>query len=357
MSTWGKNGQKGQTLVWVALSLVALLIVLAMALDITHVYDERRHMQNAADAGALAGARELCIGNGPGAAAAKAYEYATAENAGLYPQDATVSVGSNDVTVVARERISLWFGGITGMGTFSVTARARAACGRVTEACGLWPVAFDLMMWQEMLPCNPYQVFYIWDDDKIVDCTKYQCDLDGDGKNEIVAGGDRGWLDLSGAVGAYRHECLQPGCGASELGCLIRNNSGIQISLPVCVSGDSGVKAGIQNDVNSRIGDTVGIPLFDTIGCSDPTGNCPGGIRFHVVSIGCVTILGWEQNLKLEPIVPPGEEKGKKTPLPPLIGKAIKVRMDCPQNCMSKCGSTDGTPALDWEYKAVSLVE
>ena len=54
--------QKGQTLVLVALMMVVLLGMVALALDGGHAYLERRQMQTAADAGALAAVKALCAG-------------------------------------------------------------------------------------------------------------------------------------------------------------------------------------------------------------------------------------------------------------------------------------------------------
>ena len=69
------RGREGQTIVLVAVFMLALLAILALAIDVGHVYAERRRMQNAADAGALAGAREICFGD-QGAAALTAQQYA-----------------------------------------------------------------------------------------------------------------------------------------------------------------------------------------------------------------------------------------------------------------------------------------
>jgi len=51
--------ERGQTVVLVALALVALIAMLGLAIDGGTVYLERRRMQNAADGAALAGARRL----------------------------------------------------------------------------------------------------------------------------------------------------------------------------------------------------------------------------------------------------------------------------------------------------------
>jgi len=54
--------QSGQVLIQVALMIGVLLLMAALAVDVGNMYAERRRMQNAADAGALAGARDLCLG-------------------------------------------------------------------------------------------------------------------------------------------------------------------------------------------------------------------------------------------------------------------------------------------------------
>jgi hypothetical protein len=51
--------ERGQTVVMIALALVALIAMLGLAIDGGTVYLERRRMQNAADGAALAGARRL----------------------------------------------------------------------------------------------------------------------------------------------------------------------------------------------------------------------------------------------------------------------------------------------------------
>src|SRR5260370_4845463 len=54
-----RRGKKAQSLVIVALSATALFGIIALGLDAGRLYFQRRDVQNAADAGALAGAQEL----------------------------------------------------------------------------------------------------------------------------------------------------------------------------------------------------------------------------------------------------------------------------------------------------------
>lgn len=345
--------ERGQVLVTVALTLLGLVAVVALAVDVGHFYAERRHMQNAADAGALAGAREICFGD-PSLAESVAMEYATVRNRA---EDATVTVtGEMSVTVVTSETAETYFGGVIGIDSVDVSAIASATCGRAVSASGLWPVAFEETNWNLLYNngagCGAS--FYVWDSKKIIDCETYDCDLDDDGRDDILVGGDRGWLDFSVALGPLQDDCVQSGCGASEVACHVESDSGGLLDLPVCLPGDSGVKAGVKNAVDTRIGDYVRIPLFEGIGCgsgtscADETGHtCPGGLRYCVVSFGCVKVHGWEQNIQVETI------DGSKH----VNGKAIEVSIDCEGNCQTSVGGTDGEPPKPWELRAVSLTQ
>src|SRR2546421_6080867 len=54
-----RKGKRAQSLVIVALSATALFGIIALGLDAGRLYFQRRDVQNAADAGALAGGQEL----------------------------------------------------------------------------------------------------------------------------------------------------------------------------------------------------------------------------------------------------------------------------------------------------------
>ncbi|OGR18365.1 MAG: hypothetical protein A2X81_10345 [Desulfobacterales bacterium GWB2_56_26] len=63
------NNEKGATVVYVAIILGVLVMFTALAIDVGHLYGVRNELQNAADAGSLAGAGVLFIdedGEGPG---------------------------------------------------------------------------------------------------------------------------------------------------------------------------------------------------------------------------------------------------------------------------------------------------
>ena len=369
---------RGQTLVQVALMLVVLLGFAALAIDGGLVYAERRHMQNAADAGALAGARELCISGSETLAEERARTYTVTQNGAA---TADVTIDNNVVNVVAHIRADTFLAGVIGVTDVAVEADAAAACGAATSACGLWPIAFSLSAWRQFYDpgesgtCTAQRIV-VWNDDnkQFPDCANgwpsgtpcvcldsegnesddmcdcYNCDPGNDGTRDfsISRTEGRAWLDFSEAVLPYSDVCTQAGCGADELKCHIENNSAAQINLPTCIAGDNGVKAGVQISVDSRIGDTVSIALYDGINtCSAEI--CPGGDRYHVTNFGCIDVLGWNQGFDLDPY--------NTTFYKPINNaKVIEARVNCNNGCMTSCGTTDGTPAEPWEVTAVNLI-
>jgi hypothetical protein len=339
-------------LIMVAIALVVLLGFVGLAIDVGHLYGERRRMQNAADAGALAGAREICFGD-PSQAEARAREYAIARNGA---QDAAVSFldGGWTVDVIATETADTFLAGLFGLSEADVRAEAAAACAAANSACGLWPIAFKESTWNYLLKDGGYicddDVFFIWTGDNLhdnPDCKEtYDCDPDNDGKDEFVDITSRGWLDFSDVVNneLYPDSCVQSGCGESELACWIKNDSTSKVTIPGCVPGLNGVKAGVKDEVNARIGQVVSVPIYDGTGCSGIS--CPGGQTYHVVDFKCITVRGWVQNYTLP------RQDGSQ---PPWKGSVIRASITC-GGCSTECGETSGAPPPPGGLRAVSLI-
>jgi hypothetical protein len=361
MSFLVEQKRNGQTLVHVAILMVVFVALLTIAIDLGHIMNERRGMQNAADAGALAGAYELCFGD-PAQAEQTAREYAIDRNGA---QVADVSVGSYRVTVYARESATLYLAGFFGIETADINAKAVAACGAATSACGMWPIAFPeedwLTMYSEDGCLEEDNDFYVWTGDqesKNPDCENvYECNLDDDPQNEVIGIHGRAFVDYGqNKDSQYPGDCRQPGCGEDELVCWIESEEGGEVQIPSCVPGTSGIKAGVKDEVNDRANSEdpiVGIPLYHHLGCDQPgdepdPGYCPGGQRYYVTSIGCIEVLGWDHQLTLQ---------RKDGTNPPWKGKAIHVKMACNDECDTTCGRTIGGLPEDWEMRAVSLVE
>jgi hypothetical protein len=348
---------QGQALAQTALLMVSLMVFAAVAVDGGILYSTRRQMQNAADAGAFAGARAICFFE-PGAASSRAQEYAVTRNGA---DTADVEVGTWTVQVVAKKNARLFFAAVIGRSEAEVSAIAKATCGAANGGCGLWPIAFELGRWTELqnAPCGT--PFIVWNGDapnQQPDCNLTKCDCfpdkapfdsykcgseDGDGINDVVGGEARTWLDFSGVMDAnYPYNCTQGGCGTMELSCWLQKGSG-KVSLPACITGDHGNRTATQNDVNSRIGDTVALPIYDYKNCAFPPGSCPG-TPYHVVKLGCVRVIGFFQNYELPALHGGGQWKGN----------VIVVKTDC-SGCATNCAGTIGTEGGFGDFRAVSL--
>jgi Flp pilus assembly protein TadG len=134
--------ETGQVLVLVTLMLPMFLGMAALVIDVGHLFVEKRTLQQAADAAALAAAQELtggsCDAICTSAVTSVAADYSTANGArttiGALPAcgaDVTANcfriVDDDKVEVKLEERVNTFFGGILGASNFVVRARAVAA--------------------------------------------------------------------------------------------------------------------------------------------------------------------------------------------------------------------------------------
>ncbi len=145
--------RRGQTIVVVVLSLVALLAVVGLALDSSRVYQTRRALQNAADAAVLAGTQELAINrtvttraaiwnkvadylqrNGADANTARAWLVQGTTRLVEITQSADMSApptNADGVEVLSQRVVPVLFGGILGRSQVPVQAFARANTGNL----------------------------------------------------------------------------------------------------------------------------------------------------------------------------------------------------------------------------------
>ncbi len=133
-----RSTRKGMVAVWVAVSLTALMTMLALVMDGGLLLAERRHAQATADAAALAAASSIYVNNGSTTgASASALGIASANG---YTNDGTTSTVTVNIPPKAgdfinqagyAEVIVTWnqqrgFSGIFGSGVIPVSARAVA---------------------------------------------------------------------------------------------------------------------------------------------------------------------------------------------------------------------------------------
>ena len=356
----------GQMLVQFSLFFVLLLGFVALAVDVGNAYTERRRMQNAADAAALAGARELCLNQSVTTvrAAATTYLVRNGMDSGGIAADDILIIG-NRIDVNAHEVVDTLFARLLGIATLNVGAQASAACMGASSACGLWPISFDLDLYKGV-QCG--QSMVIWDADKddidvtcVIDdvprtiCQCYDCDLDNNGSDDFVVITDlsRGWMDFPAIDDpVYTDSCKAEGCGESELVCRLEYGTGGRVTLPACVPGLTGIKAGVKSAVDSRRGEIVQVGLYAGLNCPAWGSNCTGvdARTYYLTHFGCVTVGGWVQSFTLNP------KPGMAAAYNRISSKAIVATKECnSSNCFSHCGVGNGAPAAPWELRAAGL--
>jgi hypothetical protein len=308
--------EKGQSLVLVALGLLAFVAILALVLDGGNAYAAKRQAQNAADAGALAGATYMCKNHDVAGGLTTAQTYAIA-NGAEDPPEVYASLSSGTVVVTATVTKNTFFAGVIGFTQVSPRAVAEAAC-RPPIGLGVLPVAWACRSTVvggmnvpgedcaqiKIADCggNPYDLdctYVLMDSVKVRDnnkggkcdpevtdpnnskycytqndlvCSAHgpdinpsygcsyvapnttDCDLNNDCVDELMTGGARSWLDLDGSGG-----------GASDLTSWV---TGSQIPPPIpphkWIPTENGVTTSIFHTVaSSVVGKDVILPVFN----------------------------------------------------------------------------------------------
>lgn len=136
------NGREsGQVLVIFVVMGVVLIGFMALALDVGMILHDRRQLQNAADAAALAGAVELPAS--PTLADDRAREWAANNDIDLDEGDQlTVSVDTveNTVSVQVERDVPFLFGRVLGLTTIDVSAKATAKIGAPSATANILPL-------------------------------------------------------------------------------------------------------------------------------------------------------------------------------------------------------------------------
>ncbi|TJX14163.1 hypothetical protein E9840_06720 [Tissierella creatinini] len=134
------KNRDGVVLPLVALLMVVLLGFAALAVDAGSMYLDRREMTTAADAGALAGAKELSDSNGSNVAKAKqiATEVSEQNGADVGEVEADVKTvgGMQVIEVRVNKTKDTYFAKIFGINSTSVGARSVATWGYVKDFSG-----------------------------------------------------------------------------------------------------------------------------------------------------------------------------------------------------------------------------
>ncbi len=138
---------RGQVLVLFALSMVAIMAGAGLAFDVGRFYSEKRFLQNAADAGALAVANALIRGLSNSAAEAEGRDVlarnllasptGTIASVALTPQyasghagepsylDSGILISGGEVRVAVKSDVTYTFGRVIGLGSATIGGRAK----------------------------------------------------------------------------------------------------------------------------------------------------------------------------------------------------------------------------------------
>ncbi|OGO10747.1 MAG: hypothetical protein A2030_08240 [Chloroflexi bacterium RBG_19FT_COMBO_50_10] len=316
MNTKRLSSESGQTLVLVVIGFLAFVAVLALVLDGGNAYAAKRQAQNAADAGALAGATYMCKHRDVDGGINTAEEYAVL-NGAVDPPDVTASLDTASVVVTATVTKDTFFAGIIGFTEVSPRAVAEAACR--PPGVGVLPIAWscrenvvgEIKCTEDIGPCRTVDdptgmncTYILMDSVKVrqsgkpcepdpenpdycqndIECSdqlgtpmscypdidpndpddanKIDCDLDNDCIDELASGGSRSWLDLNGV----------PGGGANELKGWIMGEPIDPIDVHTWLPEESGVATSIfHTTADYMVGKNVILPVFNKLCDGLPT--------------------------------------------------------------------------------------
>lgn len=318
--------EKGQNLVLFTLVLLGLLAMAALLLDGGMAYANRRTAQAAADASALAAAEMYCNGDpvlncepfNSSCAQNTATQYATYNNAAL--TSFSTDVTSRTVSVTTQIDFPAFFSRVLGRNQLQVSADASALCGCPSGARTVLPVAWtcrepfntgpnpdddDEYVCAEKIVSEDYARDYLQTRMSEVppdssngsysyyiimdtDCTyapdgtpsdltyvcqplgDLDCDLNDDGRNDIMGCGDRSWLDLD----------VYPSQGARNMIDWIYGTEEAFIETHMWLAGKDGAATSIFSAVEDQIGKIATVPVFDDICGGDPL-NLTNGCTVH----------------------------------------------------------------------------
>jgi hypothetical protein len=135
--------ERGASLLILALGAVALIAMLALAVDGGFAFSQKRRMQIAADAAAMAGGRVLALNGNSSQVSSAVDQFAIANGA----QSATCTIVSNEteriVEVTASTTFPTFFAGIVGRPHMTASASARSAVQGISEAGSLLPMIVE----------------------------------------------------------------------------------------------------------------------------------------------------------------------------------------------------------------------
>ena len=301
------DDERGVSLVFVAILLLVLFGFAAFAVDASALYEERRELQNGADAAVLAIAEDCAFGLATGlipcdvpyaTGTADAYADANAQDAAAGIEDLILDTSAATVTVVtnteeagtASTLFAPFFAQVFGYGGTTVHGQATAAWGYpaglstiplIISVCEYDKFADPLVVGPPPVGWTPAPTVILFHDGNTTEecAAEAEQDADEDGKLD----GGFGWLETS------------EGCG-------------VEIENDGWVSSDPGASASTGCDPATLkeliLEKVVFIPYFDDlVSCTGaelycatmppPSGPLPNGKWYHVQDFGAFYVTGY----------------------------------------------------------------
>ena len=326
-----KQGEKGQSIVLIVISLVGLIAMAALIVDGGNAYLNRRNAQTAADAAVLAAAYEKCVLNTPDLDLQTIVdEYAVTQNgadSATYSVDYPSGYFKGRISVETTIIEKTFFAKVFNQPTVTVKADAAAGCFLPASAENIIPVAWTCRQavggstndcfikkiqhsdwnaivatlgkdWFKTKPASASDPLHLLDDGTHGSPSTYYDNsggpmiylvMDDDSFDmslcqEAGLGGiincdfdDDGYYDIEG--GADRGWLYLDGVGSSDLSTIMRTGYPDVLELPQWFPGKSGVSASVfdaAEDIKFRISL---LPVFNAL-CEDTydhslTTDCP----------------------------------------------------------------------------------
>ena len=288
--------ESGQSMVIIAIFMVVLIAMLALVIDGGLGYTKRREAQNAADAAALAGADALCDSDTATDARTVARQYLLL-NGGSEPAAADIIILEREITVTAHVTHPTFFAGILGSDEITASATATPGCFFPCSAYVV-PIAWacqppaggsidDECIVEYGTMSNPGPIYIIMDSQSVdtdfvcqyppnsgLPLGALDCDLDNDGYDELLAGGNRSWLDLDGGGG-----------GANELRDWMLGGFDEPVYIHTWFGGQPGTTDKVFQVARDRVGQVVYLPVFDAFCEGLPEDECPEAYHTEDVTI------------------------------------------------------------------------
>lgn len=279
------RGERGAAAILIACSTVIFTGILAFVTDFGMAYTNLRALQNGADAGALAAAREIVLKSSlsdscatlkttwtvPARKVAEAYfaDNGTSGDAALTDFDIECSAQGLGVEVDTDQNSPVFFGKVFGATVLAVGQPAKTVVGPAGKIVGVRPYAVcDRDAYRiEQTPGVPHNV--------MMDGTLGHCG----------AAGNWGWLDLDGGSNGTDDVDGWINHGYSEW--VSTSLSSCVTESPDCLETSPGVRAALESGLATLLGEDVFFPVFDEASGSGATA------RFHITGFLSARVCGF----------------------------------------------------------------